>query len=303
MEPFFRTLQDFLKSVGLALNQELELTVNPLKGLHGVNPIQSPSFRTDYFSFLLISAGKSSYSIDGSSFELGAGSFYFTNPGHLKSFKIDVPLEGFILTFSEKFLKQMGKDQFFTLFPFLIHETTPVMKLDAEPFTEMELIFSQMWKESNRKSQFQESILENQLLILLYKTRELLTTHRVTLSSSGRNGEIVSQFKNLLNENFRHLAEGKEPKILSVKEMGSRLNIHPNHLTTVITSETGKSPSAWIQERTLAECRTLLSQTNRSVSDIALSLGFTDATHLARFFRKQTGLSPTEFKTSIQKKL
>ncbi len=82
------------------------MTVHSLSGLHGSGAKVSPMFRTDYFAFLLITGGKSSYSIDNQSFALGEGSFYFTNPGHLKSFNIEIPLEGYMVTFTETFLKQ-----------------------------------------------------------------------------------------------------------------------------------------------------------------------------------------------------
>ncbi len=94
METIFRTLQDFFKSIGLPLEQDFEMTVHNLAGLHGSGAKVSPLFRTDYFAFLLITSGKSSYTIDSQSFALDEGSFYFTNPGHLKSFHIEIPLEG-----------------------------------------------------------------------------------------------------------------------------------------------------------------------------------------------------------------
>jgi hypothetical protein len=52
METIYRTLQDFFKSIGLPLEQDFEMTVHQLKGLHGDGKKQSPFFRTDYFSFL-----------------------------------------------------------------------------------------------------------------------------------------------------------------------------------------------------------------------------------------------------------
>ena len=49
METIFRTLQDFFKSIGLPMTQDFEMTIHPLKGLHGDGQKQSPVFRTDYF--------------------------------------------------------------------------------------------------------------------------------------------------------------------------------------------------------------------------------------------------------------
>jgi AraC family transcriptional regulator, transcriptional activator of pobA len=137
----FRTLQDFFASINLPMHQQFEMTVHALKGLHGDGKKSAPPFRTDYFSFLLITAGKSSYTIDGQEFQLGSGSFYFTLPGHLKSFDIVEPLEGFLLTFTEAFIKQNLQNNLFDTFPFLINETIPVMQLQHDSLQEIQILF------------------------------------------------------------------------------------------------------------------------------------------------------------------
>jgi AraC family transcriptional regulator, transcriptional activator of pobA len=295
MEKVFHTLQEFFKSIHLPLEQDTELTVHRLEGLHGDKPMNSPTFRTNYYAFLLISKGKGNYKIDNYTFDLGQHSFYFTNPGHLKSFQIEELMEGFMLTFSEKFVKQFFTGDFFQQFPFLIHESTPSMLLDEENILEIKQIFEQMLREYNGKSVYKNAILTNQLSVLLFRTKELLLTHRAVIKSDGRGGELANKFKAMIQENIMQLALGNVAKVLSVKEFAQKLNIHPNYLTNTVKEETGKSPSDWIQERLLAEAQALL-RTNKTVSEIAYSLGFTDTTHFGKFFKKQTGLSAGEFR-------
>jgi AraC family transcriptional regulator, transcriptional activator of pobA len=298
METIYRTLQDFFKSIGLPLEQDFEMTVHQLKGLHGDGKKQSPLFRTDYFSFLLITKGKSSYVIDKQAYDLGAGSFYFTIPGHLKSFNIEVPLEGYIVTFTEKFLKENFKGDLFQLFPFLISESTPVMQLNnaiVEKLTEM---FEMMIEEYKGESIFKKEILSNHLAILLYKTKALLQSHRVNIKSSSKSMELVNQFKKLLNDNFKNLLQAKADKILSIKEIAHALNIHPNYLSNVIKDETGKAATSWIQDRTIAEVQFLLKNSTKTMAEIAATFGFTDSTHFAKFFKKITEMSPSEYRKS-----
>lgn len=298
MEPIHQTLRDFFQSVGLPLRQDIDLTVHTLKGLHGERPMRSPLFRTNYYSFLLIEKGKSRYTIDNKAFDLGPFSFYFTNPGHLKSFDIEELLEGYMLTFSERFVKQHFSGEFFTLFPFLIQESMPVMQLDQEIFGELSLLFEQMLREYNGRSLYKNAILTKLLAILLYKTKELLLTHRVTGQTPGRRraAELVTAFKKQLNDNFLELAAGTADKIRSVKTFAELLNVHPNYLTNVVKTETGKPATDWIQERAVAEAQSLLNNTTLSISEISFRLGFADTAHFAKFFRKRAGLSPTAFR-------
>ncbi|MCU0393156.1 MAG: AraC family transcriptional regulator [Thermoflexibacter sp.] len=298
MGKIYHTLQEFFKSIGLPLSQDTELTVHLLKGLHGDKLLQSPWFRTNYYTFLLITKGKGKYSIDRQTFDLGKDSFYFTNPGHLKSFQMQELMEGYMLTFSEKFVKQHFTGDFFQLFPFLVHETTPVMYLNKATSEEVSLIFEQMLKEYNGTSFYKNAILTHQLSILLLKTKELLFSHKAIIKPPNRSATLVSEFKNLLNENFRQLALSKADKIFSVKEFAHQLNIHPNYLTNLVKEETGKSASVWIHERTLSEAQALL-QSEKNISEVAYMLGFADATHFAKFFKKHTGISPSSFKKNV----
>lgn len=296
MNSNFRTLQDFFRSVGLPLEQDMEFTVHRLEGLHGDKPMESPLFRTDYYSFLLITSGKSSYQIDNQRFDLGRFSFYFTNPGHLKSFKIEEPLGGYMLTFSERFIQNNFAGDFFTQFPFLIHETTPVMTLDTPLCAGIATIFEQMLVEYRRQSPFRAPILSNLLSFLLFRTKELLLTHRALIVAPNRGAELVGAFKKSVNDNFKDLADQTASRIWSVKEHAARLNVHPNYLTNLVKDQTGKPASEWIQERALTEAQSLLKNTGRTISEIAFTLGFSDSAHFAKFFKKHTGLTPSAFR-------
>ncbi len=296
MEAIYRTLQSFFESIGLPLEQDFEMTVHSLKGLHGDGKKQSPLFRTDYFSFLLITKGQSSYVIDKQQFDLSAGSFYFTLPGHLKSFHIEIPLEGFMVTFTESFVKQNFRGDLFQLFPFLLNESTPVMRLTENIVDELTTMFEMMLEEYTGEATFKKEILANHLCILLYKTKALLQSHQVSIKSSSKSMELVNKFKTLLNENFKNLLLAKMEKILSVKEIANAMNVHPNYLSNVIKEESGKTATAWIQERTIAEAQYLLKHSNQSISEIAATFGFTDNTHFAKFFKKSTDSSPSEYR-------
>ncbi len=272
------------------------MTVHSLAGLHGNGPKVSPLFRTDYFAFLLITGGKSSYTIDKQSFELGAGSFYFTNPGHLKSFNIEIPLEGYMVTFTETFLKENFLGDLFQQFPFLLNESTPVMKLNEAIIDEMTSMFNIMINEYNGSSAYKKAILANHLSILLFKTKDLLQSHQVSIKASSRSMELFNQFKKILNENFKQLLTGNADKIYSIKEIADVMNVHPNYLSNVIKEESGKSASDWVQDRSFAEAQALLKNSSKSVSEIAYSLGFTDSTHFAKFFKKMSGISPSDYR-------
>ena len=58
----------------------------------------------------------------------------------------------------------------------------------------------------------------------------------------------------------------------------------------------GKSPLQIIHDRIVLETKRQLLYTDRSSKEIAYDIGFDDASHLSRLFKKQTSMSPSEFK-------
>jgi len=278
------------------LKQDEEFTINPLKGLHGKPPIQSLSFRTNYFAFLLIEDADGSYKIDNLQFELKPRSFYFTLPGHLKSFNLLKDSHGYMITFSEKFLRQFHAGDLFKEFPFLLAETVPVMYPPKEVFDDLKLLYKNIYREYSSDSSYKYPIIGNFLFALLLKVKELLKKYQHIVSLENRSGEIVRLFKQSLDNHFRTIAEGREGISLEVKNFANEINISQDHLTKTIKSETGKSVSAWIDERLVSEAQSLLLQTDLPINDIAYRLTFKEPTNFTKYFKKFTGETPKNYR-------
>lgn len=292
----FQTLADFFKSIGLSLNQDEEFTINPLKGLHGKPPIQSPPFRTNYFAFLLIVDAEGSYKIDNLQFELKPNSFYFTLPGHLKSFNLLKDSHGFIVTFSEKFLRQFHTGDLYKEFPFLLAETVPVLYPPQEVFEDLKLLYENIYRQYVADSDYKYPIIGNLLFALLLKVKELLRKYQHQVCLENRSGEIIRLFKQALDQRFRSISEGKSGTPLDVKTFANEINISQDHLAKTIRNETGKSVSSWIDERLISEAQSLLVQTTLPINDIAYRLTFNEPTNFTKYFKKFTGETPKRYR-------
>jgi AraC family transcriptional regulator, transcriptional activator of pobA len=295
----FQTLSTFFKSIGLSLNQDEEFTINRLKGLHGKPPIQSPAFRTNYFAFLLIEDADGSYKIDNLQFELKPKSFYFTLPGHLKSFNLIKDSDGYMITFSENFLRQFHGGDLYKEFPFLLAETVPVIYPPHDIFQDLRLLYESIHRQYLAKSDYKYAIIGNLLFALLLKVKELLKKYQHKVSLENRSGEIVRLFKQVLNNRFTQIAAG-EDTLLNVKDIAHEMNLSQDHLSKTIKNETGKSVSSWIDERLIAEAQSLLIQTDLPVGDIAYRLTFNDPTNFTKYFKKYIGLTPKAYRDKVR---
>jgi AraC family transcriptional regulator, transcriptional activator of pobA len=86
----------------------------------------------------------------------------------------------------------------------------------------------------------------------------------------------------------------------SITQLADELAITPVHLNRICRAVAGRSASGLVQEHILDEARKYLTYTSYSVSEIAYLLHFEYPNYFARFFRKHTGLSPTEFRDGQQ---
>lgn len=82
----------------------------------------------------------------------------------------------------------------------------------------------------------------------------------------------------------------------SASEYAAQLSVHVNHLNSAVKESTGKTTTQLISERILKEAKILLKFSNWNVSEIAFALGYNEVTHFSNFFKKQTGISPVQFR-------
>jgi AraC family transcriptional regulator, transcriptional activator of pobA len=130
--------------------------------------------------------------------------------------------------------------------------------------------------------------------------RSLLALIAVTVArlaaSRARTGAItlqpadatVAQLRTLVDEYFR-----REHQLGFYAE---KLGMTVDRLNDHVKRATGVTAGHLIRQRLLTEAKRALVFTTQPIQDIAEELAFSDPSHLARFFRKQTGTTPHEFR-------
>jgi AraC family transcriptional activator of pobA len=143
----YNSMSEFYASMGGTLEQDVDFTIHRLEQVHREIPIKSPLFRANYYSVLIIRKGSGRYIIDSQSYPTQDGTIYFTNPGHIKGFEIDELSHGYVITFSESFLKQYVHENILDEFPFLIAEVAPPSYPNLEVFQVFDDLGNQLLQE------------------------------------------------------------------------------------------------------------------------------------------------------------
>ncbi len=81
-----------------------------------------------------------------------------------------------------------------------------------------------------------------------------------------------------------------------VKELARRVNRSSSVLSRLFVNSTGKSPHRFYYDIMMANASEMLSKSDRSVKDIALSLGFRSVSHFSSAFRTVFFVSPSEYR-------
>lgn len=111
------------------------------------------------------------------------------------------------------------------------------------------------------------------------------------------NRDIIQRFENLIHDYFI----GDMPSlngVPSVAYFAEKVHLSPNYFGDLIKKETGKSAQEYIQFFLIERAKDLIIGSDKTMSEIAYSLGFSYPQHFGRIFKKQTGLTPNEYRGS-----
>lgn len=85
---------------------------------------------------------------------------------------------------------------------------------------------------------------------------------------------------------------------LTLREVAAAVGRTPSYVTTALTRATGRSAVAWIVTLRMAEARRLLLHSDERVEEVAARVGYADATHFIRMFRREHGETPAAWRAS-----
>ena len=85
---------------------------------------------------------------------------------------------------------------------------------------------------------------------------------------------------------------------LTVNDIAAAVGRSPTYVTAALTQATGRSAGQWVVSGRMAEARRLLLHSDEMVEVIAERVGYADATHFIRMFRRQHGATPAAWRSS-----
>lgn len=146
--------------------------------------------------------------------------------------------------------------------------------------------------ENNRPNEWQQRMLGAHLTVLLtYLSR--LYAEQFKESDHAADKFLLKNFQTKIEECFRELHE--------VGDYASLLHVSASYLSEVVKLQSGRPAIKHIHERLVLEARRLLFHTQYALKEITFDLGFSDTSYFSRFFKRETGVTPAEYRINIRK--
>jgi AraC family transcriptional regulator len=83
---------------------------------------------------------------------------------------------------------------------------------------------------------------------------------------------------------------------ITISDLASAAGLSPFHFIRAFKRSVGISPYQYVLSERISRARELLLKRDLAIADVALAVGFHDATQLNRAFRKLVGVTPTAFR-------
>ncbi|MBI4663291.1 MAG: helix-turn-helix transcriptional regulator [Verrucomicrobia bacterium] len=109
-----------------------------------------------------------------------------------------------------------------------------------------------------------------------------------------RGGLAKYQLRRALEYINEHLAEE-----ISLKSLAAIADLSPFHFARMFKQSTGLAPHQYLLKCRVGRAKELLLDTNASIADVALRLGFCDQSHLSTHFKRSYGVTPRTFVRQI----
>ena len=246
--------------------------------------------RHNYYTVLIVNKAKGQHKIDFNSYELLNKQIYFVAPGQVHQVIEEEQSFGFAMTFSNQFLIENSIQLSFieSLNLFQNYGQNPPLIPIENQFEAIKGFSNQIFNLFNSEANMKFLSIGAFLKLLLIECNNICSINPIESEMDSSGDNLIRLFKKEVENNYK--------KEHSTTFYANKLFITPDHLNRTVKSKIGKTAKDYIQARIITEAKRLLYFTDLSNKEIGFELGFNEPANFSAFFKKQTQVSPSNFK-------
>ncbi len=252
--------------------------------------------RLNYYSLIWIRKGSGGLKADFTAYDFSANTLLAFTPYQPFMLDIKTKIEGIALHFHPDFFCIHKHDKDVSCNGVLFNNiyNPPFVHVNEAAERTFEMILAQMTVEMQNLELAQYELLVSYLKIILITASRLKIAQndQATIDFADKKEPfILQELKDNIEEHFKskHTAS----------DYSDLLNISPKSLAKITKTHFNKTLTDLIAERIVIEAKRELYLTNKSVKEIAYSLGYDDEHYFSRFFKKNADVSPQLYRETV----
>jgi AraC-like DNA-binding protein len=256
---------------------------------HGID---ETSVSGDFYSIMFKNYNRNVVKYGRKPFDFQDGSLICMGPNQIIEMDTDIEvsdnMQGWGLFFHPDLIRPTSLNDKMKDYHFFSYEMSEALHLSDK---EKQILYDSVLKiEAESKENIDihsQNIIVSAIELLLNYCSRFYGRQFITRKAT--NNTIVVQIEKILSA-----YEG----IPTVKYLAEQVNLSPSYLSDLLKKETGKNAQDHIHYYIIEKAKNELLGTNKSVSEIAYSLGFEYPQYFNKLFKQKTGQTPLEFRSS-----
>lgn len=248
--------------------------------------------RIEFHMLILITSGNCLHMVDFQSLRCASRTLLMLRPGQVHRFDMSTPWQGWLVLFRPEFLRpRMATTPVDELALARAVDDLPAhFQVNRSEARTLVASIRQMHDDARTSDPIHvlHALLRSQLQSLLIRLHLIHTRVAADNDVAPMSLERFKRFRNMIETEFHRKHH--------VKEYAQRLGCSAKSLGRATLDAAGISAKRLLSQRITLEAKRLLSHTSLPVATIADKLGFDEATNFVKFFRRETGMAPGEFR-------
>lgn len=260
------------------------------------NICKHPVHRVTYYDITFITEGSEEIAINDRSYPVAPGSAVCSIPGDVWTWQQHTSMHGYVLVFEEEFLLSFFNDAHFLHKFAYLHpqrESAHII-IDKQIFGRVIQLLQLINEDILNHTEKDHHLLRAMLYEVLMLLNRSFTT--VTVNANPSKNMVIDRYVH----SFVQMVNEVYTSQRNVQEYADRLFITTNYLNKIVRQTLGVSSKQYIQNKVIQESKRLLTYTTLSVAEIAAKLNFETASYFIRFFHKNVGCTPRDYREAMK---
>lgn len=250
-----------------------------------------------FFELVYILEGSGVQCINENKFRYHADHMFLLTPGDCHRFDIENTTRFFFIRFTDIYIRNSGLSaQYIEQLEYILHNANHqpgcILKNQSDKLLVRAMIEAMLLEQENREVYNQELVaqLVNTLIVVVARNIARYLPEKINEYSEER---IIKILQYIQSNAF-------EPAKLKAEAMSRHFGMSGHYLGKYFKKHTDENLQQYIGQYRLTLIEHRLKHSDIRISEIAFLLGFTDESHLNKFFKKSRGISPQAYRKEVR---